>query len=746
MRTQAHASISAAILALGLLVASERPARADETGAIVLTTVVGAVDLGFGVYDTAVLARKELPLRGVAVGEAVVAAPQVSLAHLGHAIFVGMSGANDHPLTAALVLVPSVTDALLAHGIWGAASTTVRPDVLYGVSAAIGVDSALTTAAVVYGVCGRTEGRALGAGAMMLTAPQIAVSSWAMVKDPGNRPWWGVLVGVSGAHFVYGLVSTVAPSPQPSCGEPALRPPLPPLPPSPRCSSPDRSASARRSSQGLPVSSCRGGGSSLVVGGWCQAGRARCGVRSRAPPGASGTSRDPSQRRPLPLMERLRALAAPKPVRFFEPPARGGAGTRSEHITACGPNLSASSIALAAAQAATRSADTDPIDRRFDRFLAHMGLLDDAAPLFWSPRPSPCSPWVAAAPSRRRAAFAALFAGVFGFAGGAFFLGVLPAVFPACGVSIDAEIHDRQRALPGDRRRSASALVTGWRTRRRHGPARRLRPRNPPHSAVTPAGPSADTGGHPHPCGRAGAAPLDTWPVLGRPRSRGVSIQEHPARRDVYPAMRAGPLVAIAVLALGCGMTAQPAAAPDEGLPLLVPPRPAPTVSAPAEVEPDPPAPAPAKASAPCPLRWTPRELRASVITFPADLAGRMFAPLLRGICACTRSGQSVVVVVHLVPERGDVAAQTADRPDQHARASLSIDTCLARELGAARFEPFRVGSDVVVDNCSPTRPAVHIPRQPAHLPAPRLVGCGPEDERFTTIVYPLHIDRRDER
>jgi len=49
------------------------------------------------------------------------------------------------------------------------------------------------------------------------------------------------------------------------------------------------------------------------------------------------------------------------------------------------PNLSASSSTPAPASAATtRSFDTDPMDRRFDRFLAHVGLLDDAAPLFAS--------------------------------------------------------------------------------------------------------------------------------------------------------------------------------------------------------------------------------------------------------------------------------------------------------------------------------------------------------------------------
>jgi hypothetical protein len=121
-----------------------------------------------------------------------------------------------------------------------------------------------------------------------------------------------------------------------------------------------------------------------------------------------------------------------------------------------------------------------------------------------------------------------------------------------------------------------------------------------------------------------------------------------------------------------------------------------------------------------------------------------MFTPLVRGICACTRPGQSVAVVAHLVPERGEVTAQTVYRPAQHARASLSIDACLARELGGARFEPFQVGSDVLVD-CPPSPPAARAPGQPAHLSTPRPVGCGPR-EGVTTIVYPLLIDRRDER
>jgi hypothetical protein len=141
--------------------------------------------------------------------------------------------------------------------------------------------------------------------------------------------------------------------------------------------------------------------------------------------------------------------------------------------------------------------------------------------------------------------------------------------------------------------------------------------------------------------------------------------------------------------------------------------------------------------------------MHASVFTLTAELTGRITAPLVRALCACTRPGQSISLVAHVVPEHGEVTAQTADRPDQDARASRSIDACLARELDAGRFEPFRVGSDDIPD-CPPVPPAarspVVSPRQPAHLRAPRRVGCEPEEERFTSITYPLHVDRRDER
>jgi hypothetical protein len=223
--------------------------------------------------------------------------------------------------------------------------------------------------------------------------------------------------------------------------------------------------------------------------------------------------------------------------------------------------------------------------------------------------------------------------------------------------------------------------------------------------------------------------------------------REHPELVGVPRSMQGLPaaLVALGSIALGCAGTVPAATTPEDGLPLLVAKPTAPMAPARAEDEAEPMAPADGAVASPCPLQWTPREMRAGVFTLPAELHGRMVTPLIRALCACTRPGQSIAVVAHLVPEHGEVTAQTADRPEQHARTSRSIDACLARELGAGRYEPFRVGSDNVCA-APPPRPAARSPGQPAHLSTPKLVGCGPEEERFTTIVYPLYFDRRDER
>ncbi len=204
-------------------------------------------------------------------------------------------------------------------------------------------------------------------------------------------------------------------------------------------------------------------------------------------------------------------------------------------------------------------------------------------------------------------------------------------------------------------------------------------------------------------------------------------------------------MLLVASLALGCG-AAPRVEAPEEGLPLRYPPSaaaaPPPATPAP---EPEPTPPGPGEATGPCPLEGTHRELHGSVFTLPAHLHDRMIAPIVRAACACTRPGQSILLVARFVPEIGEVTARTDERPEQRARASRSIDACLAGRLGAGLYEPFHVGSDVICDP-PPTPPAPRKPGEPAHFHAPRRAGCVPEEEQRTTIVYPLHVDRRGER
>ena len=83
----------------------------------------------------------------------------------------------------------------------------------------------------------------------------------------------------------------------------------------------------------------------------------------------------------------------------------------------------------------------------------------------------------------------------------------------------------------------------------------------------------------------------------------------------------------------------------------------------------------------------------------------------------------------------------TVDGPNKGERASRSIDACFARELEPARYAPFHVGSDVVCAN-QPPLACARQRREPAHIQAPRLVGC---EEKTSSIHFSLDIDRRDE-
>jgi hypothetical protein len=225
----------AAALAIAASLAASAPRETRASGyedlLAVLAVGVALTDLGFTTYDVVRAANREPPARGAAIAEAIVATPQA-------VIFAGAFGAllatkpTRDPITTLAILPPMWTGALAAHGIWGAASDRVRPELLPALSLMIGTDATLSTFAIMHGVEGHVLPRHLGISAMVLTAPQIAVGVTAAVKSERDRNAWIGAVGWSGAIFVHGLVSTIlggAPPPEPP--EPPPPPPVPEKPP-----------------------------------------------------------------------------------------------------------------------------------------------------------------------------------------------------------------------------------------------------------------------------------------------------------------------------------------------------------------------------------------------------------------------------------------------------------------------------------------------------------------------------------
>ncbi|MGH8633431.1 MAG: putative transposase [Burkholderiales bacterium] len=139
------------------------------------------------------------------------------------------------------------------------------------------------------------------------------------------------------------------------------------------------------------------------------------------------------------VRKRLRRLgwSAPAPEQLVLLPTHGGADPNlSASVTAkasstvqageipppqgapaADPNLSA----FAAIEPATASADTDPSDRRLDRFFAHVGLLDDAAPLFGNATAVPGAGVLLAIPSLVHSGVFAAAREVYGSIGPAFY-------------------------------------------------------------------------------------------------------------------------------------------------------------------------------------------------------------------------------------------------------------------------------------------------------------------------------------
>lgn len=189
------------------------------------------------------------------------------------------------------------------------------------------------------------------------------------------------------------------------------------------------------------------------------------------------------------------------------------------------------------------------------------------------------------------------------------------------------------------------------------------------------------------------------------------------------------------LLGLACTSTGSPAKTSAEPAAPAVAAAPSPVEDPPASTTPRAPV-----STAGCPFQWEPRDLGASVVRIPKELAGRFMNPLYDLACACVRPGEQVYIVARIVPEHGTTEATTVPREDIGTKADPSIDACISTVLGPTRFEPFELGSDVIC----PEPPPPPETKGPPFFRPPRLANC-PQGPQTSKINYPLLVDRRSE-
>jgi hypothetical protein len=170
-------------------------------------------DAGFVTYDAMAAAGVARPRVGAGIAEAAVTAPQ-ALVSSAAAGYLASHDAENNPWLAGFMLLPGVLDSLLVHGAFAGASLPASSGALYSASWATGFDTAFTFAAIGAATSHQVLPRAIGAMEMALTAPQIAATSYSMVKDPHDVRERAALAGWSGALFLHGLFSVALPRPE----------------------------------------------------------------------------------------------------------------------------------------------------------------------------------------------------------------------------------------------------------------------------------------------------------------------------------------------------------------------------------------------------------------------------------------------------------------------------------------------------------------------------------------------------
>jgi hypothetical protein len=168
--------------------------------------VLGVGDLVLTGSDLYYLSNDRHPAAGWSISKVVFGVPQALF-------FNGIlaSGAASGDSSGTLIfgtLAGAYTTSLATNGIWLLASDR-DPLSLYGLSWAIGANTAFTSAAVGTIIGKKWPGRAFGLFEMVAMTPTLTVGAVRLADPTSERIAWGVLMGWSGVLFTHGLVSAI---------------------------------------------------------------------------------------------------------------------------------------------------------------------------------------------------------------------------------------------------------------------------------------------------------------------------------------------------------------------------------------------------------------------------------------------------------------------------------------------------------------------------------------------------------
>ena len=225
------AKIAAATAAfVGLTLATAEASAGDTGPALVGAGVIGLIgaDIAFAAHGLDAASKNQLARDDWLTAQVIVVGPQ-SLAT--SVLLTGFNASKDAELgtiASAIGILPTAcVNALTIHGAWGLADPQekVPADALAGVSTLLGVNSALTLAALGRLTRGHLHSRPIGILTTILSAPGTAVGVYESTFQRPEQGRWIALTAWSGALLVHGVASALI------SDEDDEPPPAPPPPP-----------------------------------------------------------------------------------------------------------------------------------------------------------------------------------------------------------------------------------------------------------------------------------------------------------------------------------------------------------------------------------------------------------------------------------------------------------------------------------------------------------------------------------